>query len=103
MPFVLHESPTFAVAHVTFVLDAMFGTDIVRAHFEGVVDRVDHKRLEVVVALGQQLASFQERFPRVGRHLEHFQVIEPWLAFEEHGLRELRGERTLAELGNAIE
>ena len=42
MPFVLDQSPAFAVAHVPFVLDAMLGTHIVRTHLEGVVDRVDH-------------------------------------------------------------
>ena len=50
MPFVFDESPALTVAHVPFVLDAMLGTDIIRAHLKRVVDRIDHQRLEVVVA-----------------------------------------------------
>ncbi len=60
MPFVLHQSPAFTVAHVPLVLDAMLGTDIVRAHLESVVDGVDHNRFEVVISLGHKLASFEE-------------------------------------------
>ncbi len=77
MPFVLNQSPAFAVAHVAFVLDTMLRTDIVRAHLEGVVDGIDHNRFEVVISLGNQLASFKECLPRIGRgYFENLQVIE---------------------------
>jgi hypothetical protein len=77
MPFVLDQSPAFAVAHVAFVLDAMLGTDIVRAHLERVVDGVDHNRFEVVISLGDKLASFEECLPRIGRHLKTSKWLSP--------------------------
>ena len=57
----------------------------------------------LVVALGDELAGRQEVVPGVGRHLEHFQVAEPWLAFEEDGFGEPTGERRLAELRRRVQ
>ncbi len=99
MPFVLDESPAFAVAHVAFVLDAMLGTDIVRTHLESVVDGVDYNRFEVVIALGDKLTSFEECLPRIGRYFENLQVIESRFTLEEERTGALLAKELFPSLG----
>ena len=103
VPFVLHQGPALAVAHVAFVFDVVLGADVLAAELEGVVDRVDDDRLERMVALGDQLAGGQEVVPRVRGDLEDFQVVQARLAFEEDGLGKAAGEGRLSQLGSRVE
>jgi hypothetical protein len=75
------------VAHVAFVLDAVFRTDGVTAVLEGVVHRINDHRLERMIALSDQLAGGQHVLPRVRGDLEHLQVVEARLGLEKDGLR----------------
>ena len=60
------------MSHIAFIFNAVLGTHVLGANFEGVVDSIDDYCLEFVITLGYQLACFGECLPRIGWYFKNF-------------------------------